>query len=745
MANQPHIRSQQKILVTSALPYVNNIPHMGTIIGCVLSADVFARYHRSQGNKVLFVCGADEHGTATETKALEEGVTPRQLCDKYYAIHKEIYDWFGISTDIFGRTSAENHHTIVQDIFEDIKRNGYIIERDVEQAYCENDKKFLADRFVEGECPHCHFGNARGDQCDGCGKLLDPLELINPKCKVCGNAPLQKTSTHLFLDLAKLQPRLASWVEKQSVAGEWTENAITTTKAWLDRGLEPRAITRDLSWGVPVPGMPGKVFYVWFDAPLGYISITGQLAGTDWASWWQDPGNVRLYQFMAKDNIPFHTILFPATMLATGKDWTMLHHIDSTEYLQHEDGKFSKSRGIGLFGDDAVACGVPADVFRYYLLVNRPESADTIFSWKDLQEKLNKELLANIGNLVNRTLVFIQKYHDSTVTESVLDEKSANFFEYAIELETQITDLLERCKEKDAIRAIMALSTRCNQYFQEAEPWRTRTEDPAACTLAMFVLSNLIKDLAILLGPFLPTTSDRIFAQLGVTRKSWADLGNLSVKGKIGTPEPLFAKLEDKDLIVIKENLRKQPSGATAKELSVPANASTSRSNPGANAPSSGDTVSPSHIQLRAGKITAVEKHPKADKLYVETVDFGSETRTIVSGLVAHCTIDDLLGKTAVFVTNLKPAVLRGVESNGMILAAESADGNKFEVVFVDTVPGTVIEVASTPVGLSQITIDQFLTHTLAVTESIVQCDGKPLLCDGEPVTLSNVKDGKVR
>ncbi len=756
MTQSSHKKSPNKILITSALPYVNNIPHMGNIIGCVLSADVFARYNRSQGNKVLYICGTDEHGTATETKALEEGLSPQQICDKYFAIHKSVYTWFNISFDVFGRTSKENHHRITQDIFFDVKKNGYILEKEVEQSYCETDKRFLADRFVEGECPHCHFSDARGDQCDGCGKLLNPLELINAKCKICGNTPISKKSTHLFIDLAKLQGKLATWVEIQSKKGDWRDNAITTTKAWLDRGLEPRAITRDLTWGVPVPGMEGKVFYVWFDAPIGYISITDQgttsLQGDaiDWHDWWQDPENTRLYQFMAKDNIPFHTIVFPATMLASGKDWTMLHHIDSTEYLQHEDGKFSKSRGIGLFGDDAIKTGVPADVFRYYLLVNRPETSDTVFSWKDLQDKLNKELLANLGNLVNRTLVFLQKYYENEVPEEVLDDVATNFLEYISEMEIQITDLLERCQEKEALRAIMTLSSKGNQYFQEQEPWKSRTENPEACRRAMFVLANLIKDLAILIEPFMPDTARRIFLQLGLGNegKTWADLGNLSIKGAIGTPEPLFAKLEDKDIIAIKENLKKDQKKI---DLAISAVTTVAKT-----------TVVKKPLRLQAGKLLTVEQHPRADKLFVETVDFGSEVRTIVSGLVGHYSAKELVGKTAIFVTNLKPANLRGVESNGMIMAASDKFEGKerVEVICIDAMPGTVLELEDkednnedegTTVGdelnelVDEITIDDFAMHTLEAKDYNVLCDGKQLLCNGEPIRTTVVKDGKVR
>lgn len=715
MTRIAHIKSPYKVLITSALPYVNNIPHMGNIVGSVLSADVFARYNRSQGNTVLYICGTDEHGTATETRALEEGLTPRQICDKYYAIHKQVYEWFNISFDYFGRTSEENHKEITQDLFLQLNENGYITQQEVEQTYCEKDQRFLADRFVEGECPHCHFGNARGDQCDNCGKLLEPHELINPKCKICGTAPTRKKSTHLFLDLAKLQPQLEEWINEQAPKGEWTHNALTTTQAWLHRGLEPRAITRDLSWGVPVPlkGFEHKVFYVWFDAPIGYISITGQ-AGVDWREWWQDPDGVRLYQFMGKDNIPFHTILFPATLLGTGKRWTMLHHISTTEYLQHEDGKFSKSRKTGLFGDDAIQTGLPADVYRYYLLINRPETSDTLFAWKDLQEKLNKELLANLGNLVNRTLVFIKNYQESTVHETVLDETSANFWQYIVEEEIQITDDLEHTRIKEALRRIMQLSTRGNQYFQEQQPWKTRTEDPESCRRALFILANLIKDLAILLEPFLPTTSKNIFNQLGM-QETWKDLGNLSLKNHtIGEPQVLFVKLEDKQLAAIKEKLKGKTVNAEPKKP----------------------------LQLKVGRIVEVNKHPDATKLYVEHVDFGGEMRTVVSGLASHYREDDLRGKTAIFITNLAPANLRGVQSQGMILAAQA---EQVEVLFVDAEAGTTVEIEGMASDTAEITVDDFAKHTLEVIEHTVYCDGNKLLVSGKPVMTKTIVSGKVK
>ncbi|MBR9700236.1 methionine--tRNA ligase [Candidatus Woesearchaeota archaeon] len=684
-----------KVLITSALPYVNNVPHMGNIIGCVLSADVFARFKRSQGEEVLYVCGTDEHGTTTEAKAIEEGVTPQEICDKYYKIHKDVYDWFGISFDIFGRTSTENHTEIVHDIFKTLDKNGYIQAKEVEQTYCSKEEKYLADRFIEGTCPHCGYEHARGDQCESCGKLLDPHELKNPKCKFCGTTPILKKTEHLFLDLEKLQPELEQWVKEASAKGRWTQNALSTTEAWLKKGLEPRAITRDLKWGVPVPGKKDKVFYVWFDAPIGYISITGQ--HTDWKSWWKDP-DVKLYQFMAKDNIPFHTILFPASLIGTKEEWTMLHHINSTEYLQHEDGKFSKSRGTGLFGDDAMKTGIPADAFRYYLLINRPEKSDATFTWKDLQDKLNGELLANLGNLVNRTLVFISKYYDNKIP----DKKSELDITEDVK---KVTELLEWANEKEALKAIMTISQKGNQYFQENQPWKTRTEDPEKCEIAISSLANLVKDLAILIEPFLPDTSKRIFEQLAVEPQTWESIGKPLGSHTIGKTEPLFEKLDDKKLAKIKEQLK------------------------------SSKPVEVKPLQLRAGKITKVEKHPEADKLYIETVDFGDHKRTIVSGLVDHYSMDELEGKTCAWVTNLKPAKLRGIESQGMILAAD--DGKAVEVAVTNAKPGEYLLGDGSE---EEITIDEFAVHKLEVK------NGKALI-DGEEIVAytKKVLDGKLR
>jgi len=486
----------KKILITSALPYVNNVPHLGNIIGCVLSADVFARFCRSKGYETLYICGSDEHGTATETKAKEENLTPKKLCDKYYKIHKDVYDWFNISFDIFGRSSEENHHKITRDLFKQVEKNGFVEEKTVTHPFCVKCNSFLADRFIEGTCPHCGYENARGDQCDSCGKLLSPQELKNPKCKVDGTSPEFRETDHLFIRLDKLQPVLEAWVEKQSKEGKWTENAIRTTKAWFKEGLKPRAITRDLKWGINIPESvfngkyKDKVFYVWFDAPIAYISMTEQLLKDKYKEWWNDPENTHLYQFMGKDNIPFHSIIFPGSLLAADNilkaedlknlKHTLVHHLSVTEYLNYEHTKFSKSRGVGVFGNDAKETGIPSDIFRYFLLYNRPESADTQFTWKGLQERLNNELVANFGNLVNRTISFTNQFLDSSVpslTVGDLDPKAAEFYEKYVE-ETKIFQrLLKQVKLRDALNQFMKVSSLGNQFFQDSEPWKTKTNN----------------------------------------------------------------------------------------------------------------------------------------------------------------------------------------------------------------------------------------------------------------------------
>ncbi len=678
---------KKKILITSALPYVNNVPHLGNLIGCVLSADVYARYQRSAGRKVLYVCGTDEHGTTTEAKAREEGITPKEICDKYYGIHKDIYDWFNISFDHFGRTSAENHVVRTQEIFTKLQENGFVLEKEEEQLYSEESKVFLSDRYIEGTCPYCGYEKARGDQCDSCGKLLQPHELINPVSTIDGAKPVMKKTTHQYLALDKLQEELEVWAKNQKE--HWTQNSWNITKSWFDEGLQARAITRDLQWGVPVPGKEGKVFYVWFDAPIGYISITEQ-AGLEWKEWWQDR-DTRLYQFMGKDNVPFHSILFPASLIGTREEWTLPYHINTTEFLNFENAKFSKSNGTGVFGDGAKESGIPADVWRYYLLINRPETADTVFLWDDFQDRLNNELVANLGNLVNRTVSFIARQCDGFVAKQELCEENHNFWSRVQQKEQKITDALEKVCLKEALREIMSLAKMGNQFFQEQEPWKIIKTNRSEAEESLFILANLIKDLAILIEPYLPDTAQSIFRQLGIGQLSWQQLGEFDIQGPIGEPELLFKKLDSV------EELRER-FGSKVERL-----------------------------DLRVAKIERVEKHPDADKLYIEHLDLGElGKRTIVSGLVEYYTPEELEGKKIVVFANLRPAKLRGVKSEGMLLAAEH-DG-VVEVLESTGNPGEQVTLQGiTPRPAKEVTIDDVFALKMQVKNHIPLIEGKKL------------------
>ncbi len=720
-----------KYLITSALPYVNNVPHLGNIIGCVLSADVFARYCRSKGYETLYVCGTDEYGTATEAKALEENTTPQAICDKYYTIHKGIYEWFGISTDIFGRTSTPLHTEITHEIFLSLHKNGFIAEEEAEQPYDEKVQMFLADRFVLGTCPHCGSEDARSDQCDKCGKLLTFAELKNPKSKLSGTLPILKKSTHLFIDLPKMEKEIGKWIDSTSIDGHWSSNSTNIAKAWVREGLKRRAITRDLKWGVKVPlgGWENKVFYVWFDAPIGYISITANLT-PQWRQWWQQPdaSKLRLYQFMGKDNVPFHTVIFPATLMGTKMPWTMLHHISTTEFLNYEDGKFSKSKGIGVFGNDAVESGIPADVWRYYLLANRPENSDTTFSWRDFGERNNNELLANYGNLVNRTLVFISQNFEGKIPEGKLELKDEEFIAAQKIKIAKLTELLENVKIRDAVAEFMSIAKSANAYFQENAPWKAVKENPERAKASLFVLANQIKDLAILGEPFLPFTSASIWKQLNLPPQRWDDAGSLSIPAghSIGTPSHLYRKLEEKELSALRgkhsgrQLQQKQENKPETKKIQV------------------------SDIDFEVGQIFDVQKHPQAEKLYIERVQLGGgEIVQICSGLVPFMKPEELMGKKIILVKNLKPAKLRGVESSGMLLAAES--NGVLEVISPDAPVGTKVLVKNPPgAPRQQITIDEFFTIKLELKNRVLMADGKPLYAQEKEIFSKMLSDAKV-
>ena len=718
----------KKRLVTSALPYVNNIPHLGNLIQ-VLSADVFARFCRQYGYETLYVCGTDEYGTATETKALQEGVSPRELCDHYHRIHTEIYEWFQIEFDEWGRTSTPQQTEIVQHIFRKCDEAGYVREQNIEQLYCTSCDRFLADRYVHGECPHCGYGDARGDQCEDCGKLLDPTELVSPRCGTCGSTPVVKSTKHLYIDLPKALPKLKEWMGKASTEGFWAKNAVKMTESWIRDGLKERCITRDLKWGIPVPkeGYEGKVFYVWFDAPIGYISITMCHTG-EWENWWRDPDNTELFQFIGKDNIPFHTVIFPSSLLASGEKWTMLHHMSSSEYLNYEDTKFSKSKGIGVFGNDCKDTGIPADVWRFYIYYNRPETSDFKFTWKDFQEKVNSELIGNLGNLVNRTLTFLKRFYDGKLPEGKKDEA---FWAEVARREKGITERLDRAELRDGIKEILALSGYGNKCFQDGEPWRTKTEDPQAAADLLYNLAYLVKDLAILIRPYLPATSAAVAGFLNWENFDWSSLGDLSGLSEFNKPKLLFKQLEDEQI----EGLKAKYAGSQAERREAEKEVTL-------------EDQFASEIDIRAAKITSVEQHPNAEKLYVITLDCAEgEERTICSGLVNDYTIEELDGKTILLVSNLKPAKLRGIKSNGMLLAAETVDEKTMEVLFVDAAPGTRVYLegrTDVPAPEKKIKIDRFFEIPVKVENHRVKCGDTPLTLSGKPVAAEKVGEGTV-
>ncbi|KAI0909958.1 tRNA synthetases class I (M)-domain-containing protein [Ustulina deusta] len=586
---------KRNILITSALPYVNNTPHLGNIIGSVLSADCFARYCRARGLRTLFICGSDEYGTATETKALSEGVTPAELCAKYHTIHKGIYDWFRIDFSIFGRTPTAQHTEIVQDIFKRLWSNGFIEERETIQPYCPKHEYDCA-------CPHAELFNAwsltlafkqivsrrsvyaRGDQCDACGNLLDPLQpaaqandvvdqaqeskptgwLINPRCKLDGATPEARATKHLFLRLDALKDDVVSWF--RGANKEWSANCVAITESWISRGLQARGITRDLKWGVPIPkGCEGlseeeyrdKVFYVWFDACIGYPSITknytdgDNLEGTLWTKWWKNPEDVTLYQFMGKDNVPFHSIIFPASQLGTKENWTKVGRFSTTEYLNYEGGKFSKSRNIGVFGNSAQLTGIDADIWRFFLLSRRPETSDAEFKWDEFIDVNNNDLLKNLGNFVNRVVKFAHAKLDGTIP-NYRKYTEPSFEQYKADVNAQLQNYItamEAIKLRQGLQIILSISALGNQFLQSNKlSNQTLAEQHDKCTAVVGLALNHVLLLANLLTPYMPETARSMLQQVGVEVATFSipdiwTANTLEPGQKIGAATLLFSQI----------------------------------------------------------------------------------------------------------------------------------------------------------------------------------------------------------
>lgn len=596
------------------------------------------------------------------------------VCDKFHAIHASVYEWFGISFDHFGRTSTDKQTEIAQAIFHECDAKGMVLEKDVDQLFCEKCDKFLADRFVRGICPDCQYDDARGDQCDSCGHILNAIDLQSPTCSEDGSSPIVKTSTHLFLDLPTLDPKLREFIESGAASGKWSTNSTGVSRAWIAKGLESRCITRDLKWGtsVPKPGYEDKVFYVWFDAPIGYISITASYT-EQWKKWWMNPEDVELVQFMGKDNIPFHTVVFPATLMASGQPWTMLDRINTTEYLNYESGKFSKRLGVGVFGDSAQLSGVNAEVWRYYLLVNRPEQSDTAFTWDDFAAKNNDELLKNLGNLVHRCLTFLTNFFDGKVP------KIGALREIDEELVTQVTSKIEEyvtqmedVKIKGGLKTAMLVSSLGNAYMQHTKPWVLFKEDPELAGHVCGILANLVLVLCTLMEPFMPSFTDKVLSQLALDR-SLLSLETplfrflIPENHAIGKPFTIFSKIDSAQL----KELRAKYAGQNAPQ------------------PVEGEEYP---LNLLVGEITSVALHPSAEHLYVIEVNTGKLSKTIVSGLVSsYPNGDDLVNKKVLVVNNLKPSNFRGVKSFGMLLCAQAEGQTSLLVPSADVPVGSIV------------------------------------------------------
>lgn len=703
----------KRILVTSALPYVNNLPHLGTMVP-VISADVYSRYLKYV-KKVpcIFVCGTDEHGTTTQTKAEEEKATPKELCDKYFRLQKEGYDWMLCDFDCFGRTSDKENHELTIDIFNKLETNGYVLEEEIEQLKCK-EHGFLADRYVSGTCPHCGYTLANGDQCESCSTMLNATELKDPLCATCKKTPHAKRTRHLFIDLPKLTPKLAAWIN--STKKNWTRNAVTMTEGFLRDGLKARSITRDLQWGIPVPkkGFEDKVFYCWFDAPIGYISITKKCRD-DWKTWWHKPDETRLVQCIGKDNIPFHTLMFPAFLIGTDDAYTLLDTMSSNEFMTYEGKMFSKSRGIGIFADDAKATGIRADAWRYYLMMRRPETSDTDFTWDDFAAKINNELVANLGNLVNRTITFINRFIKGALeVQELADTDIALLNDLRVE-EDMYHNFIDQIKLHEGLRQLMHIARIGNTYFQDQKPWELVKTDEIRTRQVLATLCNIIKMIARLCAPYMPKAAEEITQMLGTKQDG------VVLSWNIGKATLLFSKIDEKEISALRQRYdgkQKQPK-------------------------QEGDL---SALDIRAATILSVEDHPQADKLYVLSLDDGSKKkRQLVAGLKGYLSKEELTNKTVCFLANLKPAVLRGIESRGMILAAEK-DGTLDVLDATGASPG---DRAAFTEGApkEQITFDEFAAFTITTDdEHHVTCKDKTLAIGSRPVLAKNVPAGaKVR
>ena len=662
MAEQTHKRTT----VTAALPYANGGVHIGHLAGVYIPADIYVRFLRLKGQEVAFICGSDEHGVPITIRAKKENITPQDVVDRYHALIKDSFEQFGISFDIYSRTTSETHKKVASDFFKKLLEDGKLEEGETEQLYDEEAHQFLADRYITGECPHCHHEGAYGDQCEHCGRDLSPTELINPTSAISGSRPILRKTKNWYLPLNLYQDWLKKWILEGHK--EWRPNVYGQCKSWLDLDLQPRAMTRDLNWGIPVPveGAEGKVLYVWFDAPIGYISNTQELYPNDWKKWWQDP-ETRLVHFIGKDNIVFHCIIFPSMLKAHG-DYILPENVPANEFLNLEDNKISTSRNWAIWLHEYLQ-ELPnkQDVLRYVLTANAPETKDNNFTWKDFQERNNSELVAVYGNFVNRALQLTKKYFNGVVPAcgELLDIDKEVFNELK-GVKEKVEGLLNNYKFRDAQREVMNIARIGNKYMTDCEPWKIWKTNPERVQTVLYVCLQLVANLAIAFEPFLPFSSEKLRKLIKLNEAKWEQLGNTNILTEgweLAEPELLFEKIEDE---VIEAQLKKLDDIKKANE------AANYKAKPIKPVVSYDDFEK---LDIRVGKIITCERVKKANKLLKFTLDDGSgKERTIVSGIAKFYNPEDLVGKSVCFIANFEPRKLMGVTSEGMILSAVDFD-----------------------------------------------------------------------
>ncbi|MCJ2531597.1 MAG: methionine--tRNA ligase [Candidatus Thermoplasmatota archaeon] len=669
-----------KLFLGVAWPYASGPRHIGHAAGAYVPADIFARYHRMAGDEVLMVSGSDMHGTPTTVRAEEEGVSPEEVAERFHAIHTESFEALGISWDLYWKTSDPAHAALVRDVFLRLKDRGHVYEDSMDAAWCPHDERFRPDRYIEGECPHCHFKAARGDQCENCGRILDPFDLIGPRCQVCGTAVERRETRHYFLRLSAFQTALKTWLQTKS---HWRPHVLNFALSWLREGLKDRPITRDIDWGidVPLPGYEKKRIYVWFEAVQGYLSASQEWARRQgdpekWKAWWEDP-DARHYYFIGKDNIVFHTLIWPAILMGYDETLDLPYDVPANQFMTFQGERMSAGRGVGVWLQDLLGAYDP-DALRYYVSANMPENRDSEFTFEELARRVNNELVAIYGNFVHRVLTFTHKNFGKVPPAGDLTAEDEAFLHELEEAWRQVGQNLAYVHFRDALQSIMRLAKRGNQYFDAQAPWDLLTQDRGRVGTVLHVATRVVRGLALLTAPFLPFSAQRLWGYLGydgpVEGTPWEAVPEEIAEGqRLQAPKPLFRKIELAALPVEEAE----------------------------------------RLDVRVGEVTKVEDHPDADKLYVVEADLGSERRTMVAGMREEYEPGELEGKRVAILVNLKPGTFRGVRSDAMLLAA--VDGSVISLLLTeDAEPGT--QILGTP-GAPRLSFEEFKKLRIEVGE----------------------------